>query len=119
MADREFIKDVLDNIRRAPVPGLFDMEDWAQRKSCGTAMCFAGWTVHTNGDKIVFYDDEISSVNCMSRSGKIHNIEERARDLLDLTRYQADEIFSATSITDVDQLEGFINEVLAEDDEDD
>lgn len=113
-ANRERIKGTLDLIE-SMADGeklVFHMGHWSmpvykhgaeksEASRCGTAMCFAGWSVY-HQDMVVpeAFDYDKPSISV------------RAMDYLGLTMQQADEIFSATHIATVDELREHINKVL-------
>ncbi len=94
----QLLKRTLRHIKRYP-------EKWNQGKWCGTTCCFAGRACLLSGFKQCPY-----SPGCViDKYGVISLVEWTARELLELTRYQALSLFSAAnSLADLTQI---VNEI--------
>lgn len=74
--------------------------------TCATACCLAGNTVLANGDKFIlpvgnysrisdYTDDESIDVNeCVDEDGVVHQISRRAQEILGITDYEREVLFS-------------------------
>lgn len=92
---------VLDHIDAHP-------EQWNQGvwvrirvRGCGTAACFAGWASLLSGDEPYEHwssDNGASSEIRSAETGRIRQVRNRARDLLRITDWQADDLFDAGRI---------------------
>ena len=61
--------------------------------ACDTRFCFAGHTVLQAGDKILINTIDGGGAFCIDEEDQIHPIEERARELLGLSKEQANALF--------------------------
>jgi hypothetical protein len=115
MANAEKLKAVLkvvkevDRLRKNPrsrkFKGLFwDQRDWIQpvdkngtptEEACGTAMCFAGWTMYLEG----YTEPVVGGTELKNpETGEIVDsalISSDAAEVLELTQWQADVLFEA------------------------
>lgn len=88
--------EVLDAIRANP--NLHSQANWAQRTDCGTVMCFAGWTAHLNGDKLIIGSAMGYGYACRAAdTGEVVSVELRAAQLLGLSREEAERLFLFTA----------------------
>lgn len=84
--------------------------------SCGTAMCFAGWACELAGDEWeadVFGGlDQFFVSDHVMVDGQPVRAAERARDLLGLTRFQADRLFEG--LNRLEDLEEIVADLTGE-----
>jgi len=89
--------DLVDNVDNGP--------------SCGTAMCFAGWTAYLDGFTDVDGYERVMVNPTTGETLAMDGIEEYATDSLDLTTYQADDLFEGgNELSDLEEIIDFIAE---------
>lgn len=75
-------------------PETHDQRSWAKRAKCGTTHCIAGWACALSGDAFEWEPDAFDQREYASFiSGRVVDIEDRARGLLGLTRDEAPDLF--------------------------
>jgi len=96
----------------------WDQFAWAHRGDCGTAMCFAGWAVTLAGAEVDFtrFGDESSTSTITPASQRelglrSSYIDEAARELLDLSLDQSEELFCASN--SMERLRMLVDELAA------
>lgn len=78
---------------------------------CGTGMCVAGWGCHLAGDTFVWALDQGTEAEEVMVDGRRMPISQRARELYDLTPYQAEMLFAGSN--DLGQIRTIIAKLLA------
>lgn len=115
MANVEKLEATLDHIRMNREQ--HDQRAWAMKTECGTAMCFAGWTVALEGYEFAwkgepamdFYGNAISddyATRCMKPgvASSESRVEWAAANILELDVPQARELFyHSATFDDVEQ----------------
>lgn len=95
--DRDLI--LREEMARAIGGDIWCQTTWATETSCGTAMCFAGWTTHLSGLACNNYDDQTVLWN-----GRSTHISDAARVLLGLSDVQAANLFGGGNTLDTIRL---------------
>lgn len=96
----ELLKQVATKLRRMRHKKHFNMHEWAQQTSCGTAACIAGHTLMLQGAKPVKFVPTWGSRGALTslfltKNGKEVFASEAATTALGLTAEQADRLFYA------------------------
>jgi hypothetical protein len=73
-------------------PKQFDMIHYAKEDGCGTVMCIAGWAV------FLVYPELVGLYVANEDRPDLHD---EAKELLGLSKYDADELFFATGLNEV------------------
>lgn len=120
MANIEKLEATLDHIKMNR--DQHDQRAWAMKTECGTAMCFAGWTVALEGYKFAwkgtpaqdFYGNAISddsATRCMKPGVAFsERVELAAADILELNVTQARELFYRSQT--FDEVERTVKDII-------
>lgn len=96
MPNTELLQRTLAHIEAHP--DQWDQTMWATKTECGTAYCFAGWTVAiARPDAVPVFEDDCFSTCEVSVDGARVYIDELAIKLLGLSAGDADELFHASN----------------------
>lgn len=103
MPNTKLLKRTLNYIEAHP--DEWDQKHWASWTQCGTAYCFAGWTVAlahpgASPDFSEGASPDGETTGYVVVDGESVDIEEFATELLDLSGEQADALFCATNSLD-------------------
>lgn len=96
---------VADNLEVSPVVSKDGHQNWLEVKDssiteenlCRTAFCLAGHTILEAGDVLLVSRDGLDATFCLDDTGAFRTIEQRARELLELTEEEADYLFMPTA----------------------
>lgn len=105
MPNREKILGTLEYLKQHPE--RVDLDSWI----CGTTACYAGHVALQAGATPVYCDDEPDTALIDTPDGLRIPVSTYAAHILDLSDDQADELFNAGSL---DELEGIIRDILSD-----
>ena len=93
----EQLASIVDKLETGREPGQFDMEEIIhvnpEQGDCGTPACLIGWTLSLFGYDDAVYNYEIDDIPITDPTLGWSAGWAKARELLDLTYAQADELF--------------------------
>lgn len=87
----------LSHIKNLPSGDKLDQTTWYGEHECGTTACFAGWALI------------LSDPNKLQESMDTYNVFATAKDALDITELEAQQLFF--SCDDLDELEEAVGEI--------
>ena len=97
MADNALLYSTLDRVIAASADGSWNQKTWVEINECGSAFCYAGHLLHSQGWQAVRLPEQPSWATFgLTRNGEILTwtaIGERAAEELDLTTAEADALF--------------------------
>jgi len=103
MPNTELLLATLGYLREHPE--MVDLDSWI----CGTTACYAGHVALQAGATPVYCDDEADTALVDSPDGRRLPVSSYAAEILDISDDQADNLFHAGSM---DELEGIISDIL-------
>jgi hypothetical protein len=104
MPNAELAYRVLDHITAHPKE--WNQTIYLRKDHCGTAACFAGWTVLLSGDRPNWsegwpaHGGEVTDVVTAAQSPDSVCVSDRATELLDITSWDAFGLFDANNSMD-------------------
>lgn len=90
--NKELMRKILTQIEEHPEQ--HDQVHWAAQTRCGTTFCVAGWACFLSGYEPVFTgDSKLFEGFAGEKDGELFQTSEKARELLDLSFEEMDQLF--------------------------
>jgi len=113
MADNALLYSTLDRVIAASADGSWNQKMWVEINECGSAFCYAGHLLHSQGWQAVRLPEQPSWATFgLQRGGEIltwTGIGERAAQELGLTNAEADALFEEDNT--LEQLKEIVDEI--------
>lgn len=102
--NKELMRKILTQIEETPEK--WNQRTWSNNTACGTTLCVAGWACVLSGYRLISPQEDVPAAEDYVRRSDVRSdemflIETLGRDLLELDRDQAEELFYTTDHEEV------------------